>query len=201
MARAATQTPPTSAGPGGSILNEADLIDKARGGDGEAFAGLVDKYRDRVFRLVYGLIRDADETEDVVQEVFVKAFFRLSSFHGNSAFYTWLYRVAVNAATDYRKKWRRRKGLSLEDSPAGPEGIKDEGPRPDRLAHGRELGDRIDRALEQLSEKYRTMLLLREYEGLSYEEIGRVLGLRKGTVESRLFRARERLKALLEPYL
>ena len=108
---------------------------------------------------------------------------------------------AVNAATDYRKKWRRRKGLSLEEGPIGPEGLRDEGPRPERLAHGRELGERIEEAIGKLPEKYRTMLVLREYEGLSYGELSRVLGLRKGTVESRLFRARERLKALLEPYM
>jgi RNA polymerase sigma-70 factor (ECF subfamily) len=182
-------------------LNETDLIDRVRAGDHEAFAEVVDLYRDRIYRLVYGLIRDAGETEDVVQEVFVKAFYRISSFHGNSAFYTWLYRVAVNAATDYRKKWRRRKGLSLEDSPTGPDGLMDEGPRPERFAHGRELGDRLEDAMEKLPDKYRKILVLREYEGLSYEEIGRVLGLRKGTVESRLFRARERLKNLLEPYM
>ena len=190
-----------SVGPLEVSLNETDLIERSRAGDHDAFAVLVDRYRDRIYRLVYGLIRDADESEDVVQEVFVKAFFRLSSFRGNSAFYTWLYRVAVNTATDYRKKWRRRKGLSLEDGPSGSEGLADEGPRPERLAHGRELAERLEQALQSMPEKYRTMLVLREYEGLSYEELARVLNLAKGTVESRLFRARERLKALLEPYM
>jgi RNA polymerase sigma-70 factor (ECF subfamily) len=162
---------------------------------------LVDLYRDRIYRLVLRLVRDADEAEDVTQEVFVKAFYRISSYKGDAAFYTWLYRVAVNAATDWRKRWRRRKGLSLEDSPTGPEGIGDESPRPERLAHGRELGVRLEQALERLPENYRAILVLREYEGLSYEEMGRVLRLPKGTVESRLFRARERLKEMLDPYL
>jgi RNA polymerase sigma-70 factor (ECF subfamily) len=137
----------------------------------------------------------------VAQEVFIKAYYRLSSFQGNSAFYTWLYRVAFNTATDYLKKWRRRKGLPLEDGPGGPQAIRDEGPRPERLAEGRELGRLLSKALAEMSEKYRTILVLREYQGLSYEELARVLGLRKGTVESRLYRAREKLKAMLEPYL
>jgi RNA polymerase sigma-70 factor (ECF subfamily) len=182
-------------------LNETELIDRVREGDEEAFAVLVDRYRNRIHRLVYGLLRDADEAEDVTQEVFVKAFFRIASYKGNSAFYTWLYRVAVNAASDWRKKWRRRKGLSLEEGPTGSEGLKDEAPRPERLAHGRELGEKIEAALAALPEKYRTILVLREYEGLSYEEMARVLSLRKGTVESRLFRARERLKSMLEKHL
>jgi len=186
---------------GRSGLNERDLIDRVRAGDEEAFATLVDRYRDRIHRLVFGLLRDADEAEDVTQEVFVKAFYRIASYKGDSAFYTWLYRVAVNAATDWRKKWRRRKGLSLEDGPTGSGGLIDEAPRPERLAHGRALGPRTEHALAPLPEKYRTMLVLREYEGLSYDEMARVLSLRKGTVESRLFRARERLKALLTPYL
>jgi len=177
------------------------LIELSRAGDQDAFGELVVKHRDRIHRLVFGLLRDSGEAEDVTQEVFVKAFYRLSSYKGNSAFYTWLYRVAVNAATDWRKKWRRRKGLSLEDGPVGSAGLKDEGPRPERLAHGRELGERIEWALAEMPEKYRVMIVLREYEGLSYEEIARVLELRKGTVESRLFRARERLKALLLPYM
>lgn len=137
----------------------------------------------------------------MTQEVFVKAFYRISSYKGDAAFYTWLYRVAVNAATDWRKKWRRRKGLSLEESPTGAEGLGDESPRPERLAHGRELGERLEQSLERLPENYRAILVLREYEGLSYEEMGRVLGLPKGTVESRLFRARERLKEMMDPYL
>ena len=181
--------------------DERELIEKVRKGDQEAFARLVDLHRDRIYRLVRGLLKDADEAEDVTQEVFVKAFYRISSYKGDSAFFTWLYRVAVNASTDWRKKWRRRKGLSLEDGPTGAEGIRDEGPRPERLAHGRDLGRRLERALAELPEKYRTILVLREYEGLSYEEIARVLELRKGTVESRLFRARERLREMMEPHM
>ncbi len=180
---------------------ETDLIRRVRSGDQEAFAELVTTYRERIHRLVYGLLRDRDEAEDVTQEVFIKAYYRISSYKGQSAFYTWLYRVAVNAATDWRKKWWKRKGLSLSESPTGPEGLADERARPERLAHGRELGQRLDEALGKLPEKYRTILVLREFEGLSYDEIARVLELPKGTVESRLFRARERLKTLMTPYM
>jgi RNA polymerase sigma-70 factor (ECF subfamily) len=186
---------------GGPGLNETDLIDLARRGDQEAFADLVRTYRGRIHRLVYRLLRDADEADDVTQEVFVKAWFRLESYKGQSAFFTWLYRVAVNAAADWRKKWTKRKGRSIDEGPLGSAGLLDEGPRPDRLAEGRELGRRLEEALSELPEKYRTILVLREYEGLSYEELARVLAVRKGTVESRLFRARERLRLLLASHL
>ncbi len=182
-------------------LDESELIAKARRGDADAFAVLVTRYRDRVYRLVLGLLRDAGHAEDVTQETFIKAWFRLSTFTGSSAFYTWLYRVAVNAASDWRKRWSRRRALALEDGPLGPEAVPDRGPRPDRLAYGRELSVRIDEALSAMPEKFRAMIILRDFEGLSYEEIGRVLRIRKGTVESRLFRAREKLKDLLAPYL
>jgi RNA polymerase sigma-70 factor (ECF subfamily) len=187
--------------PGEDSLDETDLIARSRDGDAEAFAALVERYRDRVHRLVWGLLRNAEDAEDVTQEVFIKAWYRLGSFEGGSAFYTWLYRVAVNTAADWRKRWRRRRALSLEDGPAGPEGVPDLAPRPDRLAHGRELGAKLSEALERMPEKFRRIVVLRDYEGLSYEEIGRVLGLPKGTVESRLFRARERLREALEPLL
>jgi RNA polymerase sigma-70 factor (ECF subfamily) len=161
----------------------------------------MERYRDRIYRLVWGLLRNTEDAEDVTQEVFIKAFYRLGSFEGGSAFYTWLYRVAVNTAADWRKRWRRRRALSLEDNPTGPEGVEDRAPRPERLAHGRELGARLAEALERMPEKFRRILVLRDYEGLTYEEIGQVLHLPKGTVESRLFRARERLREVLEPLL
>ncbi len=183
--------------------DDAELIDAvlAEGVAAEvrehAFRLLVERYQDRIYRLLARFARDRAEAEDLTQEVFVKLFRKLHTFQQDSAFYTWLYRIAVNTATDWIGRQRRRRlHLVGEWEPVE---------RPDRDAAGadeplldEELRAVTRQILDTLPDKYRTILVLREYEDLAYHEIASVLGCSIGTVESRLFRARQRFKAALE---
>ena len=175
-------------------VEDKDLVRRIRAGDGDALRLVVERYQERVFALVYGIVRDAHEVEDVAQEVFLKVFTRIAAFDGRSQFYTWLYRVAVNAAKDHVKKRARRPAVALDEADALPSSA--EGP-----AAGAARGEdaRLVRAaIDALPLRYREVLALRELEGLSYDEIATVLGISIGTVESRLHRARARLKRRLE---
>ena len=185
-------------------LEDAEVIRRVRAGDSDAFGVLVDRYGARIQRLVRGFVRNEEDARDVAQDAFLKAFARLDRFDGRSAFYTWMYRIAANTAMDHNKKVRRRPApLPLEapredderpsSAPAAP------GPSPVQGAMTAELRVRIDRALDALPPVYREVVVLRELEGLTYDDIARVLRLSRGTVESRLFRARERLRASLAP--
>lgn len=185
----------------GRVLPDRAQMDRwvarMREGDEGALREVVAAFSDRLTAVVAGLLHDRDAVDDVVQETFVRAWFRLRSFQGDAALYTWLYRIAVNAAKDRAKATRRRPAGSLEDLPAGPASIaSDETPSLEPLAD-RELRAVVRRAVADLPPKFRAVLVLRELEGLRYEEIAEILDLSLGTVESRLFRARRRLKALL----
>jgi len=175
-------------------VEDRELVRRIRAGDADALRLVVERYQERIFALVYGIVRDAHEVEDVAQEVFLKVFTRIAAFDGRSKFYTWLYRVAVNAAKDHVKKRARRPAVALDEADALPSAA--EGP-----AAGAARGEdrRIVRAaIDALPLRYREVLALRELEGLSYDEIAQVLGISIGTVESRLHRARARLKRRLE---
>ena len=176
---------------------DSQLISEALGGCDDAFRTLVERYQDRMFRVLSRFTRDRMETEDLAQEVFVKVFRKLHTFQQDSSFYTWVYRIAVNTATDHLAR-RKRQRLHLVEDPAhlerGNEGI-DGAAEPILEA---ELHAVTRQILERLPEKYRTILVLREYEDLSYTAISEVLGCSIGTVESRLFRARKRFKEALE---
>jgi RNA polymerase sigma-70 factor (ECF subfamily) len=186
----------------GPAVDDAEVIRRVRSGETDAFGVLVDRYGARIARLVRGFVRNEEDARDVVQDAFVKAFARLDRFDGRAAFYTWLYRIAANTAMDHNKKVRRRPpALPLEESP--DEDAKNAvsppapGPSPARGAMTAELRRSIDDALDGLPDVYREVIVLREMEGLSYEDISRVLRVSRGTVESRLFRARERLRERL----
>jgi RNA polymerase sigma-70 factor (ECF subfamily) len=173
---------------------------KAR--DQAALGEVVEAFSERLTAVVAGILRDRDAVDDVVQETFTKAWFRIGAFQGESSLYTWLYRVAVNGCKDLAKRRSRRPASSLEDLGAEP------------ALHARQLSARqtppleglerreqrlmVRAAIAALPDRFRAVLALREIEGLSYHEIATVLGLSLGTVESRLFRARQRLLALLE---
>jgi len=192
------ETPPP---PG---LDERVLIQRCIAGDPAAFEPLVEKYRQRVWRLAYQVLHDREEAWDVAQEAFVRAFHSLRSFRGQSAFYTWLFRITVNVATD------RHRQRSAQARALGPERVPEEewarstpdpGGGPEQEATRAEQRERIRRALDTLPPKARTIIMLSDVEGLSYREIAEVLNCPIGTVMSRLHNARKRLKGLLGPLL
>jgi RNA polymerase sigma-70 factor (ECF subfamily) len=169
---------------------------RLRQGDSQALREVVEAYSERITSVVSGMLRDRDAVDDVVQETFVKAFYRIGSFHGDAGLYTWLYRVAVNAAKDHVKRRGRRPAAALDDLPPGTGIPSRDEPALERL-EDRETRLRVRAAIQSLPAKFRAVLVLREIEGLRYEEIAEVLDVSQGTVESRLFRARRRLRARL----
>jgi RNA polymerase sigma-70 factor (ECF subfamily) len=181
-------------------VDDAELVASARAGDQGAFATLVGRYEARIVRLVRGMVPESD-TEDVTQEAFLKAYRKLGNFDGRSSFYTWLFRIAANTAMDWRKKERHRRHAPLPEGDEGEDRVPSLEAGPETVTTRRELAARIDAAIEALPDKYHEILVLREIEGLSYEEISKQLGMSKGTVESRLFRARERLREKLAPWM
>ena len=190
--------------PGPSEIDERALIQRCIAGDATAFEPLVEKYRQRVWRLAYQVLHDREEAWDVAQEAFVRAFHSLPSFRGQSAFYTWLFRITVNVATD------RHRQRGAQARAFGPERVSEEewarttpdpGGGPEQQAARKEQRERIRSALDALPPKARTIIMLSDVEGLSYREIAEVLNCPIGTVMSRLHNARKRLKTLLGPML
>jgi RNA polymerase sigma-70 factor (ECF subfamily) len=171
-------------------------VERLKGGDPEALREVVHAFGERLTAVVSGVLRDRDAVQDVVQETFTKAFYRIHSFKGGSSLYTWLYRVAVNAAKDYIKSRKRRPASSFDDLPGRAALPAHEQPFVEGLER-RELRLQVRAAIERLPHRFRTVLALREIEGMTYNEIAEVLGLSLGTVESRLFRARRRLRGIL----
>jgi RNA polymerase sigma-70 factor (ECF subfamily) len=181
-------------------VNEHELIRRSVEGDASAYRSLVEPYEDRLRTVARRLVGDAHRAEDVVQDAMLKAYARLGSFHGRSSFYTWIYRIMVNAASDLRQKEERRRAVSLDDGPVGRV-LAVETPGPEARAIAAEHRAIVRREIEELSPKLKTILKLREIDGLTYEELAVTLGISKGTVESRLFRAREKLAARLRDVL
>tara|TARA_B100001989_G_C24337355_1_gene363212 strand:- start:77 stop:667 length:591 start_codon:yes stop_codon:yes gene_type:complete len=173
---------------------DQQLVQRAQGGDLRAFDLLVLKYQGRIAALVSRYVSDAGELEDVTQEAFIKAYRALGKFRGDSAFYTWLYRIAVNAAKNHLVAKGRRPGANatIEDAEGLDEGgLLSESASPEALAMGGELAEVVESALNGLPDELKAALMLREFDGLSYDDIADVLGCPVGTVRSRIFRARE----------
>ncbi|TNE78066.1 MAG: RNA polymerase sigma factor RpoE [Gammaproteobacteria bacterium] len=171
------------------------LVARVQKGDKRAFDLLVMKYQYKVHAIVSRYIKDFDEVNDVVQEAFIKAYRALAKFRGESAFYTWLYRIAVNTAKNYLVAKNRRPPASDVDASEadyfeGSERLRDID-SPESLLYRDELESAVDQAIKNLPEDLRTAVTLREFEGLSYEEIAEVMDCPVGTVRSRIFRARE----------
>ena len=173
---------------------DQQLVQRAQRGDLRAFDLLVLKYQGRIAVLVSRYVSDAGEVEDVTQEAFIKAYRALGKFRGDSAFYTWLYRIAANAAKNHLVAKGRRPGAdaTIEDAEGFDEGgMLSESASPEALAMGGELAEVVESALNALPDELKAALMLREFDGLSYDDIADVLGCPVGTVRSRIFRARE----------
>jgi RNA polymerase sigma-70 factor, ECF subfamily len=182
---------------------DAALIDRALAGDGAGFEQLFEKYREKVYRVVFGYLHDKEEALDVVQEAFIKAFRNLPSFERESGFYTWLTRIAINLAIDARRRRARKKVVPLDEhvDPTERPGGGGAEPDPAQGVTDKELKERYLRALDELSEKHRTVFLLHTVEGMAYKEIASALEISIGTVMSRLHYARKKLQELLADYL
>ncbi len=182
------------------------LVERIQRGDKEAFGLLVSKYQRKLHRLLSRLIRDPAEVEDVAQETFIKAYRALGSFRGDSAFYTWLYRIGVNTAKNYLVSTGRRAPTSTDFDSSEAETFEDaeqlrDNNTPERLLMTREIGQTVETAMAALPEELRTAIMLREIEGMSYEEIANIMDCPIGTVRSRIFRAREAISEKLRPLL
>ena len=185
---------------------DRQLVARAQSGDKRAFELLVEKYQRKLARLLSRFIRDPAEVEDVTQEAFIKAYRALPAFRGDSAFYTWLYRIGINTAKNYLMAMGRRAPTSTEVEAEDAEGY-DEGEQlrdintPESVLLTNEIAETVNATIQQLPEELRTAIQLREIEGMSYEDIAKVMDCPIGTVRSRIFRAREAIAGQLRPLL
>ncbi|SEU34732.1 RNA polymerase sigma factor [Stigmatella erecta] len=190
--------------------DDLTLVKRVRNGDQRAFKLLVERYQRKVYAVALGMLKDKEEAMDVSQEAFVKVYKYLDHFKGDSSFYTWLYRITVNICIDLIRKragaggeaveFDETQALDLSQANIGALGSR-LGTNPQKSALRRELADKIQEALATVPEKHRAILLLREIEGMSYEELSRTLDIPKGTVMSRLFHARTKVQKILSEYL
>ena len=185
---------------------DQQLVERAQRGDKRAFDLLVSKYQRKLARLLSRFIRDSTEVEDVTQEAFIKAYRALPTFRGDSAFYTWLYRIGINTAKNYLVAMGRRAPTTTEIDSEEAEGfengdqLRDLNTPEDELA-SKQVAETVNQTLGELPEELRTAITLREIEGLSYEDIANIMNCPIGTVRSRIFRAREAIAAKLRPLL
>jgi RNA polymerase sigma-70 factor, ECF subfamily len=188
---------------------DALLVERAKRGEVSAFEMLVVKYQRRIERLIGRMVRDTDLVQDIAQETFIRAYRALPQFRGDSAFYTWLYRIAVNTAKKALVE-KKRDPVVFEgalvsteegEEPSRVESVLTDGETPETVLAGRQVAATVNAAIDALSEDLRQAIVLREIEGLSYEEIADVMNCPIGTVRSRIFRAREAIAVKLRPLL
>lgn len=185
--------------------DDKELVSRVQNGDKKAFDLLVQKYQHRIIQLISRYVRDSSETLDVAQETFIKAYRALANFRGDSAFYTWLYRIAINTAKNHLvAKSRRPAGSDIEAEVAeqfeAVDSLKNQD-TPEGLLLTDEIGRTVRKAIDDLPEELATAITLREFEGMSYEEIAEAMNCPVGTVRSRIFRAREAIDNKLRPLL
>ncbi|HLL01672.1 MAG TPA: sigma-70 family RNA polymerase sigma factor [Myxococcaceae bacterium] len=190
--------------------DDLTLVKRVRGGDQRAFKLLVERYQRKVYAVALGMLKDKEEAMDVSQEAFVKVYKYLDHFKGDASFYTWLYRITVNICIDVIRKRQSAGGEAVEFDETMPMDVSEAhigalgsrlGTNPQKSALRRELAEKIQEALATVPEKHRAILLLREIEGMSYEDLSRTLDIPKGTVMSRLFHARAKVQKILSQYL
>jgi len=186
--------------------SDQQLVERAQRGDKHAFELLVSKYQRKLARLLSRFIRDSAEVEDVTQEAFIKAYRALPTFRGDSAFYTWLYRIGINTAKNYLVAMGRRAPTTTEidseeaEDYEGGDQLRDLN-TPESELMSRQVGEAVNQSLAELPDELRTAITLREIEGLSYEDIANIMNCPIGTVRSRIFRAREAIATNLRPLL
>jgi RNA polymerase sigma-70 factor (ECF subfamily) len=187
-------------------IEEAELVRKARDGDLESYDELVRRYQERIYATIYHMTSNHEDANDLAQEAFIKAFHALKSFKGGSSFYTWVYRIAVNKTINFLKQRKNKAQMSLDDLDFNAEHdpdlvalISDKTPR--REVNLAELQEKLNGAMQKLSEPHRLVVTLHDVQGLSHEEIAKIMDCNIGTVRSRLFYARQQLQAYLSDYL
>src|SRR6266481_2888480 len=185
---------------------EMDLVRRAQGGNLEAYDELIKRYQERIYATIYHMTSNHEDANDLAQDAFIKAFQALKSFKGGSSFYTWLYRIAVNKTINFLKQRKNRLHMSLNDLDFNAENdpdlvalVSDRTPRRDIALS--ELQEKLNAAMLKLSEVHRLVVTLHDIQGLSHEEIGKIMDCNIGTVRSRLFYARQQLQAYLSDYL
>jgi RNA polymerase sigma-70 factor (ECF subfamily) len=187
------------------------LVERARGGDDEAFRQLFVRYHRRAYSLAYGMVHNADDALDIVQDGFIKAHRYLDKFEGSSSFYTWFYRIVMNLAIDHIRKRKRARHVDFNDAiahlesdaPVGEESLLPRilGQNPSRALARKEIREQVSAALTELSDNHRAVLIMREFEGLSYQEMADVMKCSKGTIMSRLFHARRNMQKRLLQFM
>lgn len=205
MTRAAGDEPPAKVGRLEGA-GDADLVHWARNGDASAYDELVRRYQERVYATVYNMTSNHEDAADLVQDAFVKAWQSLKRFKGESGFYTWIYRIAVNRTLNFLKSPKNRRHRSLNDLDAGVENdkelvalISEDTPRREvKLA---ELQEKLNEALQRLSEVHRSVVVMHDIQGMPHDEIAEILDCNTGTVRTRLFYARQQLQGILADYL
>ncbi len=182
-------------------MNDEELVKRVKNGDIDAFEEIIAKYEKRVFGLIYNVIKNENEIEDVAQEVFMKVYKNIDKFKGNSSLYTWIYRITANLCLDYIKKKKEviyiDEKLQLDDGEVDFQ-IPSNEKLQDELYEEKELKEKLQKSIAKLPEKQQMMIILRDIKGFSYEEISEILEMKLGTVKSQINRARLKLKELLE---
>jgi RNA polymerase sigma-70 factor (ECF subfamily) len=195
---------PAFTAPESGEVSDSDLVKRCQEGDTHAFDVLVNRYRGKVYAMTYHMIQNETEAWDLAQEAFIKAWRAMPNFKQDSAFYTWLYRITHNVTYDWLRKKKIQGDGEFDDShtdhcvAAGAEAVARHEPAPDTALKNVELGARIREAIAKLSPEHKQVILLREVEGLAYEEIAEIIPCTLGTVMSRLFYARKKLQEMLK---
>src|ERR1017187_996253 len=195
-----------AAAPEPPVVEEQELVKRARQGDLSAYDDLVRRYQERIYATLYHMTSNHEDANDLAQEAFIKAFQALKTFKGGSSFYTWVYRIAVNKTINFLKQRKNRAQMSLDDLDFNAEHdpdlvalISEKTPR--REVGLAELQEKLNAAMQKLSEPHRLVVVLHDVQGLSHEEIGKIMDCNIGTVRSRLFYARQQLQGYLSDYL
>src|SRR5881394_2251591 len=199
-------TPPAGRAASADAQDDQQLVKRAQGGDLEAYDELVRRYQERIYATIYHMTANHEDANDLAQETFIKAYQALKSFKGDSSFFTWVYRIAINKTINFLKQRKNKTHMSLNDLDFNAEHdadlvalISEKTPR--REVNLIELQEKLNAAMQKLSEIHRLVVTLHDVQGLSHEDISKIMGCNTGTVRSRLFYARQQLQAYLSDYL